>query len=60
MYQTMKFETLTKMVPFFGFSNVERILVDAVKHNFIALKVDHMKGAVIFGDLVSPIFLSGN
>nr|GEX75108.1 eukaryotic translation initiation factor 3 subunit A-like [Tanacetum cinerariifolium] len=51
VYQTVKVETLTKMVPFFGFSDVERILVDAVKHNFIALKVDHMKGAVIFGDL---------
>nr|GEU88848.1 eukaryotic translation initiation factor 3 subunit A-like [Tanacetum cinerariifolium] len=51
VYQTMKVETLSKMVPFFGFSDIERILVDAVKHNFIALKVDHMKGAVIFGDL---------
>ncbi|KAK9073903.1 hypothetical protein SSX86_006497 [Deinandra increscens subsp. villosa] len=51
VYQTMKAETLSKMVPFFDFSFVERICVDAVKHNFIAMKVDHMKGAVIFGDL---------
>ncbi|XP_071733632.1 eukaryotic translation initiation factor 3 subunit A-like [Rutidosis leptorrhynchoides] len=51
VYQTMKVETLSKMVPFFEFSVVERISVDAVKHNFIAMKVDHMKGAIIFGDL---------
>lgn len=55
MYQTMKVETLSKMVPFFDFSAVERISVDAVKHNFIAMKVDHMKGAIIFSDLVSLI-----
>ncbi|KAI7740213.1 hypothetical protein M8C21_008366 [Ambrosia artemisiifolia] len=51
VYQTMKVETLSKMVPFFEFPAVERISVDAVKHNFIAMKIDHMKGAVIFGDL---------
>nr|XP_043635306.1 eukaryotic translation initiation factor 3 subunit A-like [Erigeron canadensis] len=51
VYQTMKVETLSKTVPFFDFSAVERISVDAVKHNFIAMKVDHMKGAIIFGDL---------
>ncbi|KAJ9546054.1 hypothetical protein OSB04_025761 [Centaurea solstitialis] len=49
----MKVETLSRMVPFFDFPSVERISVDAVKHNFIAMKVDHMKGAVIFGDLIS-------
>ncbi|PWA69667.1 eukaryotic translation initiation factor 3 subunit A [Artemisia annua] len=51
VYQTMKVETLSKMIPFFDFSAVERISVDAVKHSFISMKVDHMKGAIIFGDL---------
>ncbi|XP_076927506.1 eukaryotic translation initiation factor 3 subunit A [Bidens hawaiensis] len=51
VYQSMKVETLSKMVPFFEFPAVERISVDAVKHGFIAMKVDHMKGAVVFGDL---------
>nr|XP_043624538.1 eukaryotic translation initiation factor 3 subunit A-like [Erigeron canadensis] len=51
VYQTMKVETLTKMVPFFDFLAVERILVDAVKHKFVAMKVDHRKGAITFGDL---------
>ncbi|KAL8088616.1 eukaryotic translation initiation factor 3 subunit A-like isoform X2 [Apium graveolens] len=51
VYQTMKIESLAKMVPFFSFSAVEKLSVDAVKHNFVAMKVDHMKGAVIFSTL---------
>jgi translation initiation factor 3 subunit A len=53
VYQTMKIESLSRMIPFFDFSVVEKISVDAVKHNFVALKVDHMKGVVIFGNMVS-------
>ncbi|XP_062166016.1 eukaryotic translation initiation factor 3 subunit A-like [Alnus glutinosa] len=51
VYQTMKIESLSRMIPFFDFSVVEKISVDAVKHNFVALKVDHMKGVVIFGNM---------
>ncbi|KAL6960070.1 Eukaryotic translation initiation factor 3 subunit A [Sarracenia purpurea var. burkii] len=51
VYQMMKIECLSKMIPFFDFSTVEKISVDAVKHNFIAMKVDHTKGVVIFGNL---------
>lgn len=51
VYQTMKIEMLSKMIPFFDFSVVEKISVDAVKYNFVAMKVDHVKGAVIFGNL---------
>lgn len=57
MYQTMKIENLSKMISFFNFAVVEKISVDAVKHNFIAMKVDHMKGAVFFGKQVSSWFL---
>lgn len=53
VYQTMKIECLSQMIPFYDFSVVEKISVDAVKHNFIAMKVDHMKGVVLFGNLVS-------
>ncbi|CAI9098188.1 OLC1v1034796C3 [Oldenlandia corymbosa var. corymbosa] len=49
VYQTMKVDNLSKMISFFDFAVVEKISVDAVKHNFIAMKVDHMKGAVFFG-----------
>ncbi|RZC89102.1 hypothetical protein C5167_030798 [Papaver somniferum] len=51
VYQTMKIEVLSKMIPFFDFSIVEKISVDAIKSNFIAMKVDHQKGAVLFGSL---------
>lgn len=48
VYQTMKIETLSRMIPFFDFSVVEKISVDAVKQKFLSMKVDHMKNAVIF------------
>ncbi|XVF41821.1 hypothetical protein PTKIN_Ptkin01aG0311300 [Pterospermum kingtungense] len=51
VYQTMKIESLSQMIPYFDFSMVEKISVDAVKHNFIAMKVDHMKGVVLFGNM---------
>uniref|UniRef100_A0A7N0TGA0 Eukaryotic translation initiation factor 3 subunit A n=1 Tax=Kalanchoe fedtschenkoi TaxID=63787 RepID=A0A7N0TGA0_KALFE len=50
VYQTMKIQSLSKMIPFFDFSVVEKIFVDAVRQNFISLKVDHMKGVVMFGN----------
>ncbi|KAL9681540.1 hypothetical protein QQ045_013325 [Rhodiola kirilowii] len=49
VYQTMKIQSLSKMIPFFDFSTVEKICVDAVRQNFLSLKVDHMKGNVVFG-----------
>ncbi|KAI5067945.1 hypothetical protein GOP47_0016290 [Adiantum capillus-veneris] len=49
VYQTMKMETLVKMIPFFDFSVVEKHAVDAVKYNFVQAKIDHLKGVVQFG-----------
>ncbi|GAB2300433.1 Eukaryotic translation initiation factor 3 subunit A [Dionaea muscipula] len=51
VYQTVTIESISRMIPFFDFSVVEKISVDAVKHSFITMKVDHMKGAVLFGNL---------
>ncbi|KAF7818517.1 Eukaryotic translation initiation factor 3 subunit A [Senna tora] len=51
VYQTMKIETLSGMIPFFDFSVVEKISVDAVKHNFVSMKVDHMKSVIIFSKM---------
>ncbi|CAA7018249.1 unnamed protein product [Microthlaspi erraticum] len=51
IYQTIRIESLSQLVPFFEFSVVEKISVDAVKNSFVAMKVDHMKGVVIFGNL---------
>ncbi|XP_042469824.1 eukaryotic translation initiation factor 3 subunit A-like [Zingiber officinale] len=51
VYQSIKIESLLKMIPFFDFSVMEKISVDAVKYNFLAMKVDHLKGAVLFGNV---------
>ncbi|KAL6142562.1 hypothetical protein ACLB2K_060841 [Fragaria x ananassa] len=51
VYQSMKIDHLSRMIPFSDFSVVEKIYVDAVKHNFIAMKVDHMKGVMMFGNM---------
>ncbi|KAH1258519.1 Eukaryotic translation initiation factor 3 subunit A [Glycine max] len=48
VYQSMKIETLSGMIPFFDFSQVEKVSVDAVKQKFVSMRVDHMKNAVIF------------
>lgn len=53
MYQAMKIDSLCKMIPFFEFSLLEKISMDAVKYNFLSMKIDHIKGAVVFGSLVS-------
>jgi translation initiation factor 3 subunit A len=55
VFQTMKIDMLSKMVPFFDFAVVEKISVDAVKYNYVAMKVDHLNGAVIFGNVVCQI-----
>ncbi|XP_015897687.3 eukaryotic translation initiation factor 3 subunit A [Ziziphus jujuba] len=52
VYQSMKIECLSQMIPFFDFSVVEKISVDAVKYNFVAMKVDHKQGVVLFHNLV--------
>ncbi len=41
------------MIGFFDFSVVEKLTVDAVKYNFVQVKVDHLKGVVSFGSQVS-------
>lgn len=52
MYQTIQIDNISKMIPFFDFTAIEKISVDAVRRNFLAIKVDHMKGAVFFGKQV--------
>lgn len=57
VYHSMKIETLSKMIPFMDFSVVEKISVDAVKYKFVAMDIDHQKGAVTFGNEVCNYFL---
>ncbi|CAA6658654.1 unnamed protein product [Spirodela intermedia] len=51
VYQTMKIEMISKMIPFFDFLAIEKIAVDAVKYDFVSMKVDHLNGAVHFNNL---------
>ncbi|PKU82417.1 Eukaryotic translation initiation factor 3 subunit A [Dendrobium catenatum] len=48
VYQTVKIEMLSKMIPFLEFSVVEKISVEAIKHNFVSMVIDHRKGAITF------------
>ncbi|KAL7109650.1 hypothetical protein ACP275_06G187300 [Erythranthe tilingii] len=50
VYQTINIVNLSKIIPFFDFPNVEKISVEAVKNNYLAMKVDYRKGAVLFGN----------
>ncbi len=52
VYQTMRISNLTHMISFFDFSTVEMVAVDAVKYNFVQVKIDHLKGVVSFGSQV--------
>ncbi|KAJ1282863.1 hypothetical protein BS78_03G084000 [Paspalum vaginatum] len=49
IFQSMKIDMLSRMIPFFDFAVVEKISVDAVKRNFVAIKINHLSGAVHFG-----------
>ncbi|KAI4973602.1 hypothetical protein ZWY2020_041383 [Hordeum vulgare] len=51
IFQSMKIDMLSRMIPFFDFNAVEKMAVDAVKHNFVAMKVNHLSGAVYFGKM---------
>lgn len=52
MYQTIKISNLTQMITFFDFSVVEKLVVEAVKYNFVQVKVDHLREVVSFGGQV--------
>lgn len=45
------------MVTFFDFSIVEKLIVEAVKYNYVQMKVDHLKGIVNFGSQVNALQL---
>ncbi|KAL3155895.1 hypothetical protein ABBQ32_012895 [Trebouxia sp. C0010 RCD-2024] len=49
VYSVMKIPALADLVPFMGFGEVEQIIVDAVKHDFLQVSIDHRNGTVHFG-----------
>lgn len=55
VYSTIKISELTRMVTFFDFSTVEKLIVEAVKYNYVQMKVDHLKEVIKFGSQVNPL-----
>lgn len=53
VYQTIKITSLTDMVTFTDFTAVEKLIVEAVKYNFVQMRVDHLKGVVSFASQVN-------
>eukprot|EP00798_Chlamydomonas_sp_ICE-L_P024015 gene24015-9590_t len=49
VYSTLKVSSLASMVPFATFGEVEAIVVDAVRYNFLQVRVDHRNGTLHFG-----------
>ncbi|KAL3814370.1 hypothetical protein ACJIZ3_015638 [Penstemon smallii] len=50
VYQTINIDTVSRIIPFFDFPTVEKISVDAVKNNFLSMKVDYRRSAIVFGN----------
>eukprot|EP00239_Pterosperma_sp_CCMP1384_P002815 CAMPEP_0197846884 /NCGR_PEP_ID=MMETSP1438-20131217/4694_1 /TAXON_ID=1461541 /ORGANISM="Pterosperma sp., Strain CCMP1384" /LENGTH=1059 /DNA_ID=CAMNT_0043458663 /DNA_START=84 /DNA_END=3263 /DNA_ORIENTATION=- len=49
VYQSMKMPHLQSMIPFLTFDEVEKQIVDAVKYNYIQVRIDYQKQSVLFG-----------
>eukprot|EP00879_Flechtneria_rotunda_P014619 GHRR01015276.1.p1 GENE.GHRR01015276.1~~GHRR01015276.1.p1 ORF type:complete len:664 (+),score=257.01 GHRR01015276.1:165-2156(+) len=49
VYSTMHISELAGLVPFMGFGDVEAVVVDAVKYEYLQLRVDHRNGTLHFG-----------
>eukprot|EP00899_Mesostigma_viride_P024205 jgi/Mesvir1/496/Mv11365-RA.2 len=49
VYATMKIENLSKMILFFSFEQVEALVVDAVRYNFLQMRINHQARCVEFG-----------
>ncbi|KAF6256090.1 eukaryotic translation initiation factor 3a [Scenedesmus sp. NREL 46B-D3] len=49
VYSTMTIAELAKLVPFMPFGDVEAVVVDAVKYDYLQMRVDHRNGTLHFG-----------
>eukprot|EP00897_Mesotaenium_endlicherianum_P001035 jgi/Mesen1/10932/ME000095S10273 len=49
VYDTMKMASVSRMIPFGDFAFVEKLAVDAVKYNFLQVKINHQQGTLLFG-----------
>ena len=53
IYSTVTFEWLLEKAVFMGGFQLERILVDLVRHNDLQIRIDHRNGCVHFGSALS-------
>ncbi|GLI66197.1 hypothetical protein VaNZ11_009962 [Volvox africanus] len=49
VYNVMRIGELAAMVPFYTFAEVEAVVVDAVKYDYLQMRVDHRNGTLHFG-----------
>jgi translation initiation factor 3 subunit A len=49
VYASMRLDALAALIPFQPFCDTEKLIVDAVKHNFLSLRLDHRAKCVHFG-----------
>lgn len=49
VYASMRLDALAALIPFQPFADTEKLIVDAVKYNFLSLRLDHRAGCVHFG-----------
>ena len=58
VFQSMKIDSLKSSVPFMPYHEVERILVQAIRNDYIAVKIDHASGSMHFvGDRLETGFI---
>ncbi|CAL8465076.1 g4611 [Coccomyxa elongata] len=51
VYSVMTISSLAALIPFMGFSEVEQLVVEAVKHGYLQVRIDHKNNTVHFGAL---------
>jgi len=49
VYTVMKMDALAKLIPFASIAELESIMLDAIRHRYLALRIDHRAGTVRFG-----------
>ena len=58
VFETMKIDSLKSSVPFMPYHEVERILVQAIRSEYISVKIDHETGSLNFvGDRLETGFV---
>ena len=49
VYTSMKMSHLQAMIPFSSFDETEKLMVDAVKFNYLQIRIDYQNACVHFG-----------